>query len=43
MKVDSTDYVLSKLNKFYKNIQFTIAVEREGRISFLDVLKVGDT
>ena len=38
IKVDSIDYVLSKLNNFHKNIQFTVEVEKEGRIPFLDVL-----
>ena len=42
MKVDSIDYVLSKLNNFHKNIQFTVEVEKEGRISFLDVLMTRD-
>ena len=42
IKVDSIDYVLSKLNNFHKNIQFTVEVEKEGRISFLDVLMIRD-
>ena len=41
IKVDSIDYVLSKLNNFHKNIQFTVEVEKEGRI-FLDVLMIRD-
>ena len=41
-KVDSIDYVLSKLNNFHRNIQFTVEVEKEGRISFLDVLMIRD-
>ena len=36
------DFVLSKLNNFHKNIQFTIEVEKEGRISFLGVLMIRD-
>ena len=31
IEVDSIDYVLSKLNNFHKNIQFTVEVEMEGR------------
>ena len=42
IKVDSIDYVLSKLNNFHKNIQFTVEVEKEGRISFLVVLMIRD-
>ena len=42
IKHDSIDYVLSKLNSFHKNMQFTIEVEKEGRISFLDVLMIRD-
>ena len=42
IEVDSIDYVLSKLNNFHKNIQFTVEVEMEGRISFLDVLMIRD-
>ena len=40
IKVDSIDSVLSKLDNFHKNIQFTVEVEKEGRISFLDVLNI---
>ena len=36
IKVDSIDYVLSKLNNFHKSIQFTVEVVKEGRISFLE-------
>ena len=42
IKVHSIDYLLSKLNNFHKNIQFTLEVEKEGRISFLDVLMITD-
>ena len=42
IKVDSIYYVLSKLNDFHKSIQFTIEVEKKGRISFLDVLMTRD-
>ena len=42
IEVDSIDYVLSKLNNFRKNIQFTFEVEKEGRISFLDILMIRD-
>ena len=42
IKVDSIDYVLRKLNDFHKNIQFTVEVEKEGRIWFLDVLMIRD-
>ena len=34
IKVDSIDHVLLKLNNFHKNIQFTVEVEKEDRISF---------
>ena len=42
IKADSSDYVLSKLNNFDKNIQFTVEVEKGRRISFLDVLMIRD-
>ena len=42
IKVESKDHVLSKLNNFHKNIQLTVEVEKEGRISFLDVLMIRD-
>ena len=42
MKVDSIDYILSKLNNLHKNIQFTVEIEKEGRISFIDVLMIRD-
>ena len=42
LKVDSIDYVFSKLNNFHKNAQFTVEVEKEGRIPFLDVLMIRD-
>ena len=42
MKADSNEYVLSKLNSFHKNIQLTIKVQRECRISILDVLMIRD-
>ena len=42
IKVDTIDCFHSKLNNFHKNIQFTIEVEKEGRISFLDVLMTRD-
>ena len=42
VKVDSTDYVLSKINNFHKHIQFTVEVEKEGIISFLDVFTIRD-
>ena len=41
-KADLIEYVLSKLNSFHKIIQFNVEVEREARISFLDVLVVRD-
>ena len=33
---------LSKRNNFHKNSQFTVQVEKEGRISFLNVLMIRD-
>ena len=42
IKVDSIDHVLSKLNDFHENIQFTVEVEKGGRTSFLDVLIIRD-
>ena len=42
IKVDSTDFVISKLNNFYKNIWFTVEVEKEVRMSFLNVLMIRD-
>ena len=42
IKVDSVDYVFSKLNNLHKNIQFTVEMEKEGRISFLHVLMIRD-
>ena len=40
IKVDSLDYVLSKLNNFEKNIRFTVEFEKESRRLFLDVLMI---
>ena len=40
IKLDTIDSVLSKLNNFHKKIQFTIEVEKEGRLSLLDVLMI---
>ena len=42
IKADSIDYVLLKLNNFHKNIQFTVEVEKEGRISFLHAFMISD-
>ena len=39
-KAESIDYVFSILNNFHKKIQFTVEVEKEGRISFLDILMI---
>ena len=41
-KVDSIDYIVLKLINFHKNIQFTFEAEKEGRMSFLDVLIIRD-
>ena len=42
MKVHSTENVLLKLNNIHENIQFTAKVDKEDRISFLDVLMIRD-
>ena len=42
IKVDSIDYVLLKLSNCHKNIQFSVEVEKEVRISFLDLLMIRD-
>ena len=37
IKPDKTDYVLKKLNTYHKQIQFTYELQKDQRISFLDV------
>ena len=43
IKTDSIDYVLKILNGFHKNTQFTYEVERDSKISFLNVLVIRDS
>ena len=38
IKPSSINYVLSELNSFHKNINFTFEEEKDNKISFLDVL-----
>ena len=40
VKNDSIGIILSKLNYFHSNIQFTYEVEEENKLSFLDVLLI---
>ena len=40
MKNISIDIILSKLNSFYPNIQFTYDVEEENKLPFLDALLI---
>ena len=35
IKADSIEYILSILNSFNKNIQFTVEIEKEEKIPFL--------
>ena len=37
IKPDKVDYVLKKLNTYHKQIQFTYELQKDQRISFLDV------
>ena len=43
IKIDSIDYVLKMLNGFHRNIQFTYEFETDSKISFLNVLLIGDS
>ena len=40
MKNISIDIILSKLNSFYPNIQFTYDVQEENKLPFLDALLI---
>ena len=40
IKAEPIEYVLSKLNSFHKNIQSTVEVEKESKMTFLDVLMI---
>ena len=42
IKPDFIMDVIDILNKYHENIKFTCAVERNGKISFLDVLLMGN-
>ena len=42
IKTDSIDHVLKMLNGFHRNIQSTYEVETDSKISFLNVLVIGD-
>ena len=38
VKLGSIEYIISVLNSFHKNIQFTYKVENNAKLPFLDVL-----
>ena len=40
IKLSSIEHVLSILNSFYQNIEFTYELERNGEINFLDVMLI---
>ena len=40
INIDCVDLVTEKLNEFHENIKFTHEIEKEGKISFLDVLLI---
>ena len=42
IEADSIVFVPWKLNSFHENIQFTFELEKEGRISFLNVIMFKD-
>ena len=42
IKLTSINKVLGTLNSYHKNIKFTIEIETENKISFLDVLLICD-
>ena len=42
IKTDSIDHVLKMLNGFHRNIQSTYEVETDSKMSFLNVLAIGD-
>ena len=40
IKEESIEHVLSKLNGYHENIEFTYEIENDGKLPFLDVLVV---
>ena len=40
IKAEPIEYVLSKPNSFHKNIQSTVEVEKESKMTFLDVIMI---
>ena len=40
VKEESLEHVLSKLNGYHYNINFTYEIENDGKLSFLDVLVI---
>ena len=40
IKEESTDRVLSKLNGYHDNIEFTYEIENEGKLPVLDILVI---
>ena len=40
IKEESTELVLSKLNNYHDNIEFTYEIENDGKLPFIDVLVI---
>ena len=40
MKEESIEHVLSKLNGYHDNIEFTYEIQNDGKLPFLDVLVI---
>ena len=40
IKEESIEHVLSKLNGYHDNIEFTYEIENDGKLPFLDVLVI---
>ena len=40
IKEKSIEHVLSKLNGYHENIEFTYEIENDGKLPFLDVLVI---
>ena len=38
VKIGSVEYIISKLNSYHPNIQFTHEIEQDHQLAFLDVL-----